>query len=269
MQWRAALWITGMFWTSPTLGVEAISGLIPIHLHLRKLYGRFLLWQSFLPSNHIINSILSSNRLQEQNCHNTSINCLMAKQRLCLKSPLIDVDDEYNEFFSSFSFFNEEFKPGNCLVDLFPDCFSFYPHSSNAKKHIKNLDKIALRALSDFTSTIIVSDTSIKNHVATSISYIYFFNKPVVKTIYRAINVTTTKAELFTIQCGINQAVAIFNINHIVVITDFLHTARRIFNFSVYLYQIHSAAIFQELREFFFKDACNHIKFWNCPSKQQ
>jgi len=43
MQQRAALWITGVFQTSPSLGVEAIARLVPIHLHLKKLYGRFLL----------------------------------------------------------------------------------------------------------------------------------------------------------------------------------------------------------------------------------
>ena len=39
MQQRAALWITGTFRTSPTEGIEAIAGLIPIILHLCKLIG--------------------------------------------------------------------------------------------------------------------------------------------------------------------------------------------------------------------------------------
>ena len=43
MQQRAALWITGAFHTSLTLGVKTIAGLVSIHLHLKKLYGRFLL----------------------------------------------------------------------------------------------------------------------------------------------------------------------------------------------------------------------------------
>ena len=123
----------------------------------------------------------------------------MAKQRLCLKSPLINVDNKHNKFFPSFSFFNKEFKLENHLTDLFPDHFSFHPHSPNAKKHIKKLNEIVLRALFNPTSTIIVSDTSIKNHITTLIFHIYFFNKPVIKTIHRTINVTTTKAKLFAI----------------------------------------------------------------------
>ena len=179
------------------------------------------------------------------------------------------MDDKQNEFFPPFSFFNEEFKPGNQLTDLFSDCFLFYSHSSCAKKHIEKLDKIVLRASSNLTSTIIVSDTSIKNHIAISISYIYSFQKSIIKTIYRAINITTTEAELFTIRCGINQAVTIPNTDYIVVITDFLYTVRRIFDSSVHPYQIYSAMIFQELREFFSKDAYNHIEFWDCSSKLQ
>ena len=37
MQCKAALWILGAFCTSPTGGIEALAGLIPIHLHLKKL----------------------------------------------------------------------------------------------------------------------------------------------------------------------------------------------------------------------------------------
>ena len=193
-----------MFQTSPTLEIEVISGLVPIYLHLKKLYRRFLLWESSLLSNHIINNILSSNKSQEQNHHSASIDHLIAKQRLCLKSPFINVDNKHNKFFSSFSFFNEEFKLGNHLIDLFSDFSSFYPHSSNNKNHIGKLDNITLRALFNPSSTIIVSDASIMNHIATLISHIHSFNKPIIKTIHRAINVTTTAAKLFTIQCSIN-----------------------------------------------------------------
>jgi len=48
--------------------------------------------------------------------------------------------------------------------------------------------------------------------------------------------VTTTKAELFAIRCSINQAVDIPNIKHIVVIIDFLHTPKRIFESWSYQY---------------------------------
>ena len=179
------------------------------------------------------------------------------------------MDNKCNKFFPSFSFFNKEFKLGNRIVDIFLDHFSFYSYSSDIKKYIKNLEEITLRASSDPFLSIVMSDASIKNQVATSISHIHFFDKPVVKTLHKAINITTAKAKLFAIQCGINQAVANHNIKHIIVITDSLHITRRIFNSSTHPYQIHSAAITMVLREFFSKDSQNCIKFWDCPSKQQ
>jgi len=69
----------------------------------------------------------------------------------------------------------------------------------NIKKHMKNLEEVTFKAFSNPFSTIVVSDASIKNQVATSISYIHSFDKPVIKTLHRAINITTAEAKLFAI----------------------------------------------------------------------
>ena len=159
----------------------------------------------------------------------------MAKQKIQLKLLLIDVDEKYNKFFPSFCFFNEEFKSGNCIVDIFPDQFSFHPHLMNIKKYMKNLDKVMFKASSNLSSTIVVLDASIKNQVTTSISHIHSFNKLVIKTLHRAINITTAKVELFAIQYSINQAVANPNVKHIVVITNSLYTTRKILSSSTHL----------------------------------
>jgi len=87
--------------------------------------------------------------------------------------------------------------------------------------------------------------------------------------IHKAVNITTTEAKLFAIQYSINQAVSIANVNHTVVITDSFHTAKRIFDSLLHSYEIHSVAISHKLKNFFLKDANNHIEFWNCPSKQR
>jgi len=80
-----------------------------------------------------------------------------------LKSLLIDVDDKHNEFFPFFYFFNKEFKPGNHIVDIFPDQFSFHPYLMNIKRHMKNLEEVMFKASSNPFFTIVVSDASIKN----------------------------------------------------------------------------------------------------------
>ena len=188
-----------MFYTSPTVGVKAISGLVPIYIHLKKLYRRFLLREASLLSNHIISSILTLDRSNIPNCHNISINLLTPKQRLYMKSTLINTDNKHNELTPSFSVFNEEFRLGNCLIDPFSNRFSFHLCSLNIKKHMEELNDTTFRVSSNMSSSIIISDTSIKNYVTISISHIHLHNKPIIKTIYRAINVTTTEAKLFTI----------------------------------------------------------------------
>jgi len=64
---------------------------------------------------------------------------------------------------------------------------------------MKNLEEVMFKVSSNLFSTIVVSDASIKNLIATSILYIHFFNKPVIKTLHMAINITTAKAKLFAI----------------------------------------------------------------------
>jgi len=81
--------------------------------------------------------------------------------------------------------------------------------------------------------------------------------------IYHAVNITTTEVELFTIRCGINQAVQIMDASHIIVITDSVY---QIFNQSIHPYQQQSIAVLEDLRLFFNKQPSNIIEFWNCPS---
>ena len=78
----------------------------------------------------------------------------------------------------------------------------------------------------DSETIIIISDASIKNNIVTSISHVRSSQNILAKTIYYAINVTFTKAELFTIRYEINQAVHIQNVYCIFVITDTIHLAR-------------------------------------------
>ena len=116
--------------------------------------------------------------------------------------------------------------------------------------------------------TVVITDTSIKNHVATLIAHIYSHYNPIIKTIHYAINIITTKAELFAIRYNINQATHLPNSNCIVVITDLLQAAKRIFDSSSYLYQLQSMSILHELCKFFIKNINNSIEFWEYSSNQ-
>jgi len=59
---------------------------------------------------------------------------------------------------------------------------------------------------------------------------------------------------------------SINNISKIIVITDSIHTARKIFNILSHPYQIHTTAILEDLCTFFSKNSINSIEFWKNPS---
>ena len=134
------------------------------------------------------------------------------------------------------------------------------------KSRIQQLDSMIIQASSSQSTAIVASDASIKNNIATSISHTYIFNQPLIKTIHHAAFVTSTEAEMFAIRCGINQATAKSNVSKIVIVTDSIHAAKRIFNPFSHLLQIQSVAILKDLRLFFSKDPNNLIMFWECPS---
>ena len=128
------------------------------------------------------------------------------------------------------------------------------------------LDEMVLESSLSSSVAIIATDVSIKNNVAISIVHIHTHDKPLIKTIHHAVNVTSTKAELFTIRCGINQSMCLDNISKIIVITDSIHVVKRIFDSSVHPFQVQSAAVLSNLCNFLNLYVNNSIEFWECPS---
>jgi len=88
-----------------------------------------------------------------------------------------------------------------------------------------------------------------------------------VKTIHHPINVTSTEAELFAIRCSINQATQLQGLNKIIIVTDSIHSAKKIFDYSSHSHQVYSAAISCELREFFSINNTSIIEFWESLSR--
>jgi len=94
----------------------------------------------------------------------------------------------------------------------------------------------------------------------------HIHNRPVMKTLHHIVNVMSIEAKQFAIRCGINQATNHNNISKIIIITDSIHVAKIIFNLLYHPYQIHAAAILNELHTFFSHNQKNSIEFWECSS---
>jgi len=151
----------------------------------------------------------------------------------------MNANNRLNRVFNSFDPFNNELSPENRLIDLYSSCFSFHHldrKSSNTRKtHLCHLDENVFNMSSDSKTAVVISDTSIKNQVTISITYVHTHNSSVVKIIHHAVNVTSTEAELFAIRCGLSQAIQLTNIKHI-IITNVIHTTKKIFDSSIHPY---------------------------------
>ena len=125
---------------------------------------------------------------------------------------------------------------------------------------------MVLELSSSLSIAIIVMNAGIKNDIATSILHMYLANHPLTKTVHHAAFVTSTEAKLFAIRCGINQACIKENMSKIIIITNSIHVAKKIFDTMSHSYQSHAVAILSELCHFFASNQYNSIEFWECPS---
>jgi len=116
------------------------------------------------------------------------------------------------------------------------------------------------------STAIVVINASIKNNVTILISHTHTHDNPIAKTVHHVVHVTSTEAELFAMRCSINQASNHNNISKIIIITNSIHVARKIFDPSSHPFQVHSVAILAELWQFFLQHQNNSIEFWECPS---
>ena len=271
MQRRAAIWILGAFRTSPLEGIKALAGLISIKLHLQKIVRRSLICSFKLPTNHILKILENDDPPQTKSTISHNIGSLTDRQRSLTKGHIINSNIKSYGIFPSFSPLDPEFSPGHRIVDIFSTQFSFNLVDKKEKNHNKicgqELDEMTLRCSSDPHTALIITNASIKKDIATSISHIHSFNRPIIKTVHHASFVTSTEAKLFAIRCSINQASAIDDASKIIVITNSIHAAKRIFDCDAHPYQIHSAAILKELWSFFSAHESNSIEFWECSSK--
>ena len=202
--------------------------------------------------------------------HPFLLNSLTRRQCGLIKGHLVDMENCFNEVFPSFNSINPELFPGHRIIDIYTNCFSFHLFSKwvshNIKPCIQELDKIAIELSDNLSTALIITDASVKNNITTSIAHIHVWDKPIMKTLHYALNVTSTKAKLVAIRCSIDQATSIDNISKIIVVKDLIHAAKKIFDPFSHPFQKYVISILKELRSFFYHHPENHIKFWECPS---
>ena len=222
---------------SPTWEIEAISGLIPIHLYLDKISSHQQIRTAFLSSNHVIKLLLEHYHSTDSTPHHLSLRKLTSKQRLKVKSFIVNTNNYLNGIHYSFNSLHKECSPDFWLVDIFSNYFLFNTincNSNNAKSaHFYKLNKIFEDSLWDTKTIVIISDASIKNNAAISIAHVCSEPNIITKTIQHIVNVISTEAELFA---RINQVIQFIGALYIIVITN--HLARCTFDSLSHFYQL-------------------------------
>jgi len=97
MQRKAALWITGAFRTSPTGGTEALAGLIPVYLHLRKLADRANLRIATLSDTHPIRSLLSEEYVKQAVAHHCSVSNMAPALQAKVHGTIMEIENHHHE----------------------------------------------------------------------------------------------------------------------------------------------------------------------------
>ena len=144
------------------------------------------------------------------------------------------MDNRFNEVFPSFVPLHSKFSPGNRVIDIFSNYFSFNLFSkqktNSLKMHIYQLNSLAIKFSSVPLYALVITDTSVKNNITMFISHTHIYNKPLTITLHHVVYIMSTEAELFTIRYSINQATSHNEISKIIIITHSIHVARKIFN---------------------------------------
>ena len=190
-----------------------------------------------LPTNHIIRMLIDSLFGSPHYWHPFSLNFFTDCQRTNIKGHLVDSNNKSFGTFPSFSPLHPELSLGFRIIDTFSDCFSFNlcNKDKNDKICLQQLDSMVIELFLSQSIAIIMTNASIKNDIAISISHTHILNHPLIKTCHHAAFITSLEAELFTIRCSINQALSKENISKIIVITNFIYVTKKIFNSSSHL----------------------------------
>ena len=133
--------------------------------------------------------------------HPVLLKSLTNCQKASIKGHLVDSNNKSYGIFPSFSPLYPELFPGFRIIDNFSDRFSFNLNNKekNNKIWLLQLDNMVIESSLSLSTAIVVMDASIKNNIATSISYVHLTNYSVTKTLHHVAFVTSTTLYLYTL----------------------------------------------------------------------
>jgi len=272
MQRRAALWVTDAFCTAPSKGIEAITGLILIHLC--KLNRRHHLRYASIPPSHAINSLLDTAHSKNQTPHRFATSNLTDKQQVKLKSPIKDVNECLNGVISCFDPTHLLFSPGMRVVDHFSSRITFHSPLSSSDEdiyaHMQKLDHAFKQSQTLPYHIAIIADGGVKkSNVALAVTHIWIDNHVTNQLSLQAMNITLLETELMSIGLGLTPTLVNNSVYNITVITDSMGAAKKLLESRPNPHQRAILPIINLIKSFLSKNNRNAIHFWQCPKKAE
>ncbi|CAA7270636.1 unnamed protein product [Cyclocybe aegerita] len=271
MQRKAALWITGAFRTSPTGGLEALAGLIPIHLMLKKLATHAVYCVATLSDTHPLHSMMGERLLKRAEPHAHSATLITPAMRGKVKSTVMEVDERVHTLTESFELFAPKARPGDQLLDCFADRLHFDEHNP-AQDRRPYLDELIAVARANPLTVLAAADSSVpqsNQYQVTSAAIIYKGHRELERTRYVLGRVTAPDVELNAISCTVHLAVKQASCQHIMVFTDSMGLAHKAVDPSIHSGQAFSLSVCHVLQEWFDADDLCRITFVYIPSALQ
>jgi len=268
MQRKAATWISGAFRTSPSGGLEALTGLIPIQLHLEKLRECGSLRTATLPPRHA----LSRNHTKESSIHPLALANFSPAQAKRLKSPLTSIVNTLDQLPETFSLCSDECRPGTRVMDLWSNRIHY--HQCNRRdeekvaNHLRTLYEVCQKAAHDTSQVVCAADASVPTSSrwqAISVGACWVGGHQITSIKSPTGKVTALDTELFAIRLAISKA-TVTGCKDIIIFTGNIPAAKRAMDTSIHSGQEHSIAMSRLLRSHFIAYLEGSLHFWDCPS---
>ena len=200
------------------------------------------------------------------------MNNLIVNQRAKVKSLLVNLNNQLNKLQLVFDRLYKEVSPGFCFKNNFSFLFSFHVANrekpTSLHKYFQALDFIIHDSSSNFYSTVIIANASIKNNITSSVLHIISNCRNLSKKVHHIVNVTTTEAELFSIRCSITQAYQIFDLmptRSLLLLISFIWPNKYLTHQQFFPNPINKSG--PKPQGFCNRDLSNTVKFWECSNK--
>ncbi|PPR03350.1 hypothetical protein CVT26_007797 [Gymnopilus dilepis] len=263
MQRKAGLWITGAFRTSPTSGVKALAGLLPIPHLLKRMADRAAARFVTLTKTHPLRALVTEEYHGKALLHRISLACLTPRQREKVKGPLVDNTLVCPQISEPIAPVPPQAQPGLRLINRFKEQIGI--------SNVDNVPVIDIRhvELRDYLIDWFANPNAAIVAVDASQPVVAPGQPGRAATAAAVIQRGRARIQLSAVSTGILQALLLDDINEIDILTDLSTAIDRILDCSAHSGQQYSIAACDALKSWLESNPNNIIRIYYTPSDRR